>query len=298
MTEMKSNKINRNIELLAEDQPVYYTGGHSGAVLTYDQGVKDARTWADYINVGMEHGAFDITGLGEYMKGLVAGGPTKSGHRTPAVIVEAPVDGTSEDIIRYNAWQFRQILGQGVHGILLCMAETPDAVRAFVECCRYPRNMVGVNRGLERGTRGVGSEPTAGYIWNLEASDYINRCDTWPLNPDGELLLGVKVESVRGVAHAEQILATPGLGFAECGPGDLHMSYGVDRKGPDYDPRVIESQELVRLACKKNGVAYLQSLNRNTVEELIDLGVRIVSGADEKIAEIGRAYTKRSLPIG
>ena len=29
----------------------------------------------------------DIVGLTAYMKGLVAGGPTKSGHRTPAVIV-------------------------------------------------------------------------------------------------------------------------------------------------------------------------------------------------------------------
>jgi hypothetical protein len=36
---------------------------------------KDARTWADYINVGMEHGAFDMTGLEEYMRGLVAARP-------------------------------------------------------------------------------------------------------------------------------------------------------------------------------------------------------------------------------
>ena len=124
------HRINRAVELLTQDQPVYYTGSHAGHVLTSEQGKVDAGTWADYINVGMEHGAFDMTGLDEYLRGLVDGGPTRSGHRTPAVIVEAPVEGVSEEIVRYNAWQFRQILARGVHGILLCQAESPDAVRA------------------------------------------------------------------------------------------------------------------------------------------------------------------------
>ena len=119
-----SKKINRAVELLAEDQPIYYTGAHAGHVLTYEQGKEDAGTWADYINVGMEHGSFDMAGLDEYLRGLIAGGPTRSGHRTPAIIVEAPVEGRSEEIVRYNAWQFRQILGRGAHGILLCQAES------------------------------------------------------------------------------------------------------------------------------------------------------------------------------
>jgi hypothetical protein len=84
-------RINRAIELLAQDQAIYYAGHHTGHVLTYAQGKEDARTWADYINVGMEHGSFDMAGLAEYMRGLVEGGPTNSGHRTPAVIVcQAP----------------------------------------------------------------------------------------------------------------------------------------------------------------------------------------------------------------
>ena len=122
-----AKRINRCIELLAQDQAIYYDGPHSGSVLTHAQGRIDAATWADYMNVGMEHGSFDMAGLAEYMRGLVDGGPTKSGHRTPTVVVEAPVNGIDEENIRYNAWQFRQILGRGVHGILLCQAETPSA---------------------------------------------------------------------------------------------------------------------------------------------------------------------------
>ena len=45
------------------------------------------------------------------MRGLVDGGPTNSGHRTPTVIVEAPVNGIDGPNVAYNAWQFRQILG-------------------------------------------------------------------------------------------------------------------------------------------------------------------------------------------
>src|ERR1051326_3004952 len=55
-----ASRINRAIELLAQDQAIYYVGAHSGHVLTRAQGREDAGTWADYINIGMEHGAFDI----------------------------------------------------------------------------------------------------------------------------------------------------------------------------------------------------------------------------------------------
>ncbi|MGE3911268.1 MAG: hypothetical protein AB7K36_18070, partial [Chloroflexota bacterium] len=71
-----ATRINRAIELLEQDQAIYYMGPHSGHVLTREQGRIDAKTWADYINVGMEHGSFDLAGLAEYMAGLVEGGPT------------------------------------------------------------------------------------------------------------------------------------------------------------------------------------------------------------------------------
>ena len=192
-----SHRINRAIELLEQDQPIYYVGGHTGHVLTRDQGAADAKTWADYINVGMEHGSFNMHGLDEYMQGLIDGGPTNSGHRTPPVIVEPPVDGSSEQTVRYNAWQFRQILARGVHGILLCMAETPDAVRAFVESCRYPANMIGEGRGLAMGTRGVGSEPSAAHVWGLDNAEYIRRADPW------------QPQSGRGAASRHQDRVSP-----------------------------------------------------------------------------------------
>ncbi|MGH7155196.1 MAG: hypothetical protein ACREF3_14830, partial [Acetobacteraceae bacterium] len=199
------NRINRAIQLLGENQAIYYTGHHTGHTLTYDEGRKDAQTWADYINVGMEHGAFDLTGLEHYMRGLVDGGPTRSGHRTPTVIVEMPVNGLDEAMVRNNAWQARQILGRGVHGLLLCQAEEPNAVRAFVEAARYPHHLAGVDpelpsplarmrgakigarRGgaggrslLGLGMRGRGSEMSAAPIWGISQEEYLERADPWP----------------------------------------------------------------------------------------------------------------------
>jgi 4-hydroxy-2-oxoheptanedioate aldolase len=314
-----ASRINRAIALLEQDQAIYYDGAHSGHVLTYEQGRQDAGTWADYINVGMEHGAFDMAGLAEYMRGLVDGGPTRSGHRTPAVIVEAPVNGTDEASVRFNAWQFRQILGRGVHGILLCQAETTDAVRAFVEACRYPHHLAGVDQWIPSpesrlagavraprgahgmlgiGTRGRGSETTAAPVWCLSSEDYMNQCDPWPLNPRGELLLGVKLESPEGVANADAICGVAGLGFAEMGPGDLSLSLGsVTLLRDPYPPVMQAARDKVFAACRRNGIAFLEGCTANTITARLDEGVRVIAGHSEEMARIGRMHQRREMPI-
>jgi 4-hydroxy-2-oxoheptanedioate aldolase len=320
-----ATRINRAIELLGQDQPIYYSGGHTGHVLTREQGVKDVHIWSDYINVGFEHGSMDFAGLAEYLTGMVEGGPTHSGHRTPTVIVEAPVNGINEEYILYNAWQFRQILGRGAHGILLCQAETAGAVRAFVESCRYPQGTIGTDpsfatplerlRGADRGrpgvkdgrpllglgTRGRGSESTAAAIWGISADEYTERCDPWPLNPNGELLLGIKLESPEGIARAEEILAVPGLGFAEMGPGDLSHALGYKKMPPrdQYPPEMKEAREKVFGLCKKYGVAFLEgAADAAGVRRRIDEGVRIFSGHSEENAKAGREHSKRTMPVG
>lgn len=311
-------RINRAIALLEQGQAIYYTGHHTGHVLTAEQGRADAGTWADYINIGMEHGAFDMAGLAAYMCGLVEDGPTRSGHRTPAVIVEAPVNGTDEATVRHNAWQFRQILGRGVHGVLLCQAETAGAVRAFVESCRYPHHALGVDPTLpspiERvrgraagaprhallgcGTRGRGSEPSAAPIWGVPEEEYFRRSDAWPLNPEGELLLGVKIESPEGVARCEEILAVPGLGFAEMGPGDLGLSLlgQVTLRIGHYAPELQEARDRVFAACRANRLAFLEACTPETIVARLDEGVRVIAGGLEETARIGRAHQGRVLP--
>ena len=290
-------RINRAIELLEQGQPIYYTGAHSGAVLTYEMGREMAHTWADYINVGMEHGAFDMAGLDQFMKGLVDAGPTNSGHRTPAIIVEVPVDGGSEDIIRYNAWQFRQILARGVHGIILCNAETPGAVRAFVESCRYTFQDIGVGELIGRGTRGAGAQGPAGDIWGISPDEYLDKADPWPLNPNGELMLGLKIENKRALANAELSTRIPGIAYAEWGVGDMHMSHGYKTPQEPRPPEIIAARNRVFQACRDAGVIFLDSVRPENVAAMIDEGVMVCAGGSEETARIGRAHTGRKMPV-
>ena len=294
-------RINRAIELLDDDQPIYYTGLHSFSrdFLSYEQGKKDSKIWADYINIGMEHGAFDMGGLEAYMDGLVDGGPTPSGHVTPTVIVELPVQGENAEVIRYNAWQIRQILARGVHGILLCEATTAEAVAAFVESCRYKLNEIGVGYGLQDGTRGVGSEFKAKLKWGLEDdNEYRAKADPWPLNPEGELLLGLKIETLGGLNNCEQILSVPGIGFAEMGPGDMSMSMKIKRvPGAEPDQRIKDASLRVKKACERNGVRFLETGTPDSIKSVIDSGARVIAGQSEEAASIGRKYTNRKMKV-
>jgi 4-hydroxy-2-oxoheptanedioate aldolase len=283
----KPKRINRAIELLQQGQPVYYTGSHEGTEGSFAQGVKDAQTWADYISYDMEHAPFDVKGLGEYMRGLAQGGPTKSGHRTPAVIVNVPVNGTDEATVRANAWMFQQVLATGVHGILLCHADAPGAVRAFVEAVRFP---------AYGGRRGVHGNPTAARIWGISADAYAEKADVWPLNPVGELLLGLKLEDKYALENAEANAKVPGIGFAEWGPGDMAFSLGVRGGGPGPMPAVLQAARAkVFAATKANKIFFLNSVNADNVIDMIKEGVMIGS-AGQQAAEIGRKFTKREMP--
>jgi 4-hydroxy-2-oxoheptanedioate aldolase len=289
-----AERINRVIELLAQDQPVYYTGPSGRG---YEGGKADAQTWADYINYDFEHGPFDMTLLREYLRGMVDGGPTKSGHRTPAVVITLPVTGTSEMAVRANAWQIAHVLSAGVHGILLCHAEDPAAVRAFVESTRYAFQTIGVDEGqLGVGRMGNGGQGYASRIWGLDPREYMKKADPWPLNPDGELFLGLKIENKRALARTEESLAVPGIAFAEWGPGDMGLSLGFfDRHDPPYPPEMQAARARVLAACKANGVAFLNQVRPPDVVEMIAEGVRVGAGRQEA-AEIGRKHTGRAMP--
>jgi 4-hydroxy-2-oxoheptanedioate aldolase len=279
-------RINKCVELLAQRQPIYYTGAHEGG---YEAGRAAAKTWADYITVEMEHGPFDVTGLHEFMRGLVDGGPTPSGHRTPTVIVTLPATGADLDVFRANAWMVSQVLATGVHGILLCHAESPEAVAAFVESTRYT---------FRGGKRGSGGQGAAASIWGLSAGDYAHIADPWPLNREGELLLGLKIENTRALENAEKVAAVPGIAFAEWGPGDMGMSLGFeDAHDPPYPPEMLAARARVLAACKANGLAFLEQVTPENVTDQIDAGVMIGAGRHaEAAAKIGRRHTNRPEP--
>ena len=126
----------------------------------------------------------------------------------------------------------------------------------------------------------------------------MERCDPWPLNPAGELLLGVKLESPEGVAHCEEIVAVPGLGFAELGPGDLSLSLGyLTMPREPYPPEMARARERIFAACRRHGVAFLAGATPETIAARLDEGVRVISGHREDTARVGRAHQRRGMPV-
>jgi 2-keto-3-deoxy-L-rhamnonate aldolase RhmA len=119
-----------------------------------------------------------------------------------------------------------------------------------------------------------------------------------PLNPNGELLLGVKLESPEGVANCEAILAVPGLGFAEIGPGGLSLSLGyatIPRE--PYPSERQAARDRILAAYRQNGVAFLQGCTPDNITARIDEGVRVIAGHSEASTIKGPAHQQRKMPV-
>jgi 4-hydroxy-2-oxoheptanedioate aldolase len=303
-----AQRINRAIELLEQGQPVYYTTVRGGA--GYDEGREMAATQADYITYEMEHGALDFTALRNFMRGLVDAGPTRTGHRTPAVIATLPVVGDNPDSMRANFWVAQQAMAAGVHGILLVMAENPEAIEIFVEAMRYP---FAEGANPQEAHRGSGSHIFASEIWGVEPLEYLRLADTWPLNPDGEVMLGLKIENPRGTENAEALAAVPGIAFVEWGPGDqsfyllgrpVSERVARDERGRTYyrdgsnehEPSMVATRSRVLQAAQAAGVYFLNACPEDDVINQIEEGTMICTGGETRAAEIGRAHTNRQGP--
>ena len=310
----KPKRINKMIELLEAGQPVYDVSVDSAG---FEEGKKLAQTHNDLIQYQMEHGPFDPNLLRQFMLGLVEGGPTKSGHRTPTVIVTLPVLGLDEMSVRVNHWVIEQVLSSGVHGLMLCHARTPEAVKMFVAAARYQFERAGLKDDMiPEGLRGSGSQAFASRIWGISGTEYIERADPWPLNPNGELILSLKLEDKYSLANVEQIAVIPGIAWAEWGPGDQAMSLkglsylkggggqGRSRPGapvaaglpPTGDPELEAARTRIFNALKANKIGILHSSSIDNIEELIKWGVMVTHGTTPEHAAKGRMFTKREMP--
>jgi 4-hydroxy-2-oxoheptanedioate aldolase len=189
----------------------------------------------------------------------------------------------------------KQALAAGVHGLLLCHAESPEAVRTFVEAARYP--FAPDSSVLGPGRRGYGGQTLAAEIWGMTDEEYLTGADPWPLNPRGELLLGLKVENTRALDCVEQTTQVPGLAFAEWGPGDLGMSMGYpDQHDEPYPAEMRAARTRIMGACKTAGLAFQDVVVPENVISRLDEGVMIGCGPHAReAAGIGRKHTKRTL---
>ena len=287
-------RTNKMIHVLEQDEIVIFTTVEE---LDYQSGFEMSRTWADVILVDFEHDPFDTVGLKSFMKGISDGFNSNDLEFMPSVITTLPSNCMTPNEVLYNSWQVRHVLGTGVHGVLHTHARTTEAVKAFVSTTRYPFNNLGLNEGLNEGLRGSGGQDFASKIWQITAEEYLSKADPWPLNPDGELILGLKIEDRYGLESAPEITKIPGIAFAEWGPGDMGMSFGFpDAHDPPYPKEMDMARDLIKLECDKNGMAFYSSWKDPSMSEKDQLkyaiqvvGARIVMVESMELATFARS---------
>jgi len=286
------NKINKIIDTLNNEIPVFYTQTER---FNKKEAKKHINTWADYIRLNLEHGPLDFKGIMEYMYELKRCGPTKDGYIYPGIICELPFRVCSKEIVDSNAWMINQLLALGVHGFLLCHAESAEGVFRVAQYMTYAFKKIRYKNKNYDGLRGHGGQKSGSFYWNLKELDYMNQASLWPIFPNGKLLLGVKIENKVSHKHYKKVLSVPGVSFAEWGPGDTGMSLGYPQKhDPPYPTKMKKLQDNVRNFCEKKKIHFLNAAyNKKEMDENIKSKVMFMRIADSDTKGLLAKYCRK-----
>ncbi len=216
--------------------------------------------------IAMEHAPWDMNTVVQILKGLKPAGAARP-RLTPIIRMPQEADDNFK-------WAVKQALDVGVMGVILPHVTTPEEALSFVKSMRFPPQR-GALHPEPTGVRGWGPTGAVPY-WGLDNKSYtLERADVWPLNPAGELLAIVMIESRQGVQNIERILAVPGVGGALVGPSDLSMDLGV---GPDpAHPDVEAMTATVAKACVARK-ALCGTFQSPDVKKRIEQGFRLFTG--------------------
>ncbi len=250
----------------------------------------------DFCVFEMEHNAFNLADLRLSLQFMLdrrvvaeAGG---SGSLAPSVVpfVRIPPMGRER-----NLWVIKQVLDIGVFGIVFPMINTVDDAIHALQAARYPQAK-GASDREPVGQRGMAPGNAARY-WGLDAPDYVQRADVWPLDPQGEILPILQCESVEAVDNLPAILkAVPKPGVILISEGDLSASLGYSgQPAPEVEATVQRAVE----TCREFGVPYgSPQTNAGNVEQRIADGFQFLmppgAARDMSVLHAGLAAAGRS----
>jgi 4-hydroxy-2-oxoheptanedioate aldolase len=259
-------RLNRTIETLESGKPVFgiFTGNFS---LANARGL--ARSELDFLFIDMEHSAMNMETLQTFLIGMTDKSRIlEKGNAQMDVtpIVRIPMNGRES-----LQWQVKQVLDMGAFGIIFPYVETRAEAETAVAAMRYPQPR-GSAVMEPAGQRGA-SPGIASWYWGT--SSYMEQADVWPLNPRGELLAVIQIESRRGVENVEAIAAVPGVGALFIGPSDLSISYGVP--GQRDHPEVAAAMNKVLQVCKARNIPCGLTTSAGDVVDYLEQGYRFVT---------------------
>lgn len=280
-------RLNRVVELFDSGQAAF-------GVLSFDYSLVSARTLAqsdlDFVIVDMEHAPYDVERLHQFLLGMTDKRTIQEkGNLQPNVVPFVRVPATGGEEVLFQA---KQVLDVGVFGVMYPSISTGSEALNAVRATRYPQ-AAGAPDFEPAGLRG--RNPTnASWLWGVR--DYMDRADVWPLDPRGDLVAIIQIETVEGVRNIEEIVSVPGVGAIFIGPSDLTASMGFP-PGEEVEDAI----QTVLAACLAADVPCAITTSANSVEQRIAEGFRMVTvGTDYGISagvstalERGRAAAGR-----
>ncbi len=267
---VSAQRLNKLIELFENDQPAF-------GVLSFDYSLNNARAMAssglDFLFIDMEHAPFDIERLRLFLLGMTdKRSIIEKGNLQPNVVplVRIPAAGGAEELIA----QAKQVLDVGVFGIFFPAVHTREQAELAVRATRYPQ----YNDAPDYEPTGLRGRNPSNATWYWGVRDYHAKADVWPLDPQGELLAMMFIESRAGVENIEEIITVPGLGGIFIGPSDLSTSMGYTSPAA---PEVEQAIQTVLGACLEHDVPCAITTGQGSVQQRIEQGFRFVTvGAD------------------
>lgn len=259
-------RLNRTVELLAAGQATF-------GIFSHDRSLDNARALArsglDFVFIDMEHGPLDIETLRIFLLGMTDKSRILAkGNLQPDVtpIVRIPVNGG--DLATFIA---KQVLDVGAMGVMFPYINTAEEARRAVQSVRYPQRR-GATDYEPQGLRGSGAS-NASWLWGV--SDYSARADVWPLDPRGDLMAVIQIETAEAVRNVEAILDVPGVSAIFVGPADLGLSLGGS--GPEGQAELEAAIQTVLRAARARNMPIGITTGAGSVEQRIREGFNFVT---------------------
>jgi len=259
--------LNPVIEKLAAGKPFL-------GVQTGDLSLENARSLAradiDYVYLEMEHGPMDFDGLHRFTVGMIdKAGILKKGNAQPNVAIFARFAPYGREQAQ---WFVKQALDIGLMGVIFNGIDDPEQALLAVRNMRYPQKRTS-KYPEPKGLRGY-APGMALWSWGVSDAEYERRADVWPLNPDGDLLAIMMIETTEGLKNADAIAAVPGVGAIFVGAGgDLHQYLGVESNSPEVE----QAFQAILKACQAHNVACgITALTANDIARRLAQGWKMI----------------------
>lgn len=279
-------RLSRVIDLLDDHEAVF-------GIISGDWSLTSARALSrsglDFIIIDMEHGPWNPETLRIFLLGMTdKQRMAANGNLQMAVtpLVRVPQNGSE-----MMSFIVKQALDVGAFGIMFPMVENREQALNAVTSMRYPRPLASdIREPFGRRGRSPG---IASWYWGIGGGEYFRVADVWPLDPAGNLLTIIQIESPGAVERVEEIITTPGVGVIFIGPSDLatQMGYGDNPGAPEVETAI----QTVLAACLRHDVPCAITTGAGSVEARLQQGFRMVTvGGDGGIT----AGTARALQLG